>query len=292
MGMWEAVIMKRCLVLLFVFLLTFCALAEESYNLFPDPNQWGISRTKLRGNNNDAYLETEVDGYATFMVKDVVIDGYSMDQYYVFAEPIRNYYGLSSMMYLLQIPRKLSDSKLKDCYNTIVADMETALGKPASNKNNTAYWYDPDFTVRIDIAAYRVYNGSKNKTVGIVFTPPETTVATVSPAPTQRKTMKVSAIATCRDYNHVGNEWSQAFFINGEPAGRTIDLASGDTITVEAVITEEDKKPDIGRRKVEYKVTEQDLKNGFTIEFEVGVRENGGRYSGSEAVWAVVFSFK
>ena len=71
----------------------------------------------------------------------------------------------------------------------------------------------------------------------------------------------------------------------------TVSIAAGDTITVSATITEEDKSPDIGTNSESYTVTQSDLKNGFSIRFKVDVRENKGRYSGSVATWNVTFNF-
>ena len=137
---------------------------------------------------------------------------------------------------------------------------------------------------------------TKNKTVYISFQKPEEIAGTVNGTNANRsksKTMSISASASCNDYNHVGNEWVQRFYVNGEEvwSDSVITLNAGDTITVEAEISEHDKNPDTGIEIVNYIVTEQDLTRGFTISFNVSVTENGGRYSGNTAKWSVVFRF-
>jgi len=106
--------------------------------------------------------------------------------------------------------------------------------------------------------------------------------------------MRVSVSASCGNYNHVGNNWSQDYYINGKSvrSGASVSLKAGDKITVKARITEDDKYPDVGTGEASHTVTEKDLKNGFSIRLTVTVRENKGRYSGSACTWSVTFSFR
>lgn len=114
--------------------------------------------------------------------------------------------------------------------------------------------------------------------------------------------MTVVVEATCDDYNHVGKEWTKEFYINQQiiasylndkllDSVQEILLSAGDTINASAFFTEEDKYPDEGSSGISHDVTQDDLKDGFDIAFDVSVIENGGRYSGCVAIWNVRFSF-
>ena len=146
--------------------------------------------------------------------------------------------------------------------------------------------------MEITVGKFADYNGSKNKAVAIVYTEPSAAPASNSGG-RMSKTMSVSASASCSDYNHIGQEWSQEFYMNGKIIyrGSEITLSPGDTITVSANITEADKDPDDGTGSKSYTVTQADLNNGFTISFNVFVKENGGRYSGNTCIWSVTFRF-
>jgi len=106
--------------------------------------------------------------------------------------------------------------------------------------------------------------------------------------------MTVSVSASCSNYNHVGNEWSQSFAVNGSTvrSGSVVTLQAGDQVTVSARIEEADKRPDVGTGQTSRTVTEADLANGFSLSLDVTVRENGGRYSGNTCMWRVTFSFR
>ena len=106
--------------------------------------------------------------------------------------------------------------------------------------------------------------------------------------------MTVSVSASCSNYNHVGNEWSQSFAVNGSAvrSGSAVTLQAGDQVTVSARIEEADKRPDVGTGQTSRTVTEADLANGFSLSLDVTVRENGGRYSGNTCTWRVTFSFR
>ena len=105
--------------------------------------------------------------------------------------------------------------------------------------------------------------------------------------------MRVSATAECHNYNHVGYRWTKAFQLNGEelkgPSKCT--LTAGDELALSACITETDAFADVGEDSVLKIVTQEELDNGFTVDFTVTVAENRGRYSGYECVWHVTFRF-
>lgn len=291
--------MKRILALvLALLLLGVSGIAEAaSYgvvDLIPDTSQWGYSRTKFKEANGTGFQDIEIGGFKSLYLPAIPVGSYSMDGYYEFASKQGNYYGLSRVIYLLDVSSKVSDANLNKCYKALVADMTEADDSTSSSKTKTVWEYS-DCTMEITIGKFTDINGSKNKTVAIIFTEPAAGATTSSGTSSNgtAQTMHVKASATCSDYNHVGSDWSQEFYINGKKVGKdtTISIAAGDTITVSATITEEDKSPDIGSNSKEYTVTQSDLDSGFSVKFKVDVRENKGRYSGSVATWNVTFSF-
>lgn len=105
--------------------------------------------------------------------------------------------------------------------------------------------------------------------------------------------MTAELSAFTRSNNHIGFSWTQEYFINGEKVNNycRVPLKPGDTVTVSATVTEHDKKPDTGSASATHTVTEQDLMQGFKVEFQVDVAENGGRYKGYISTWNVTFRF-
>ena len=70
-----------------------------------------------------------------------------------------------------------------------------------------------------------------------------------------------------------------------------IAVTAGDEITVKAIVTDNDKSPDVGTNNSKHTVTEKEIKDGFTISFNVKVRENKGRYTGNTATWKISYKF-
>ena len=107
-----------------------------------------------------------------------------------------------------------------------------------------------------------------------------------------RYSVEIRYAAQCDDYNHVGNAWTQAFYVDGEEVdGRvTRTLAAGESLTLETVITDADNSPDIGKDQRTVTLTEDTLTNGTSITATVEVRENRGRYAGNVAVWTVAYT--
>ena len=105
--------------------------------------------------------------------------------------------------------------------------------------------------------------------------------------------LKAAVQATCGDYNHVGDKWTYAYYVNGTKVtdGKSFTFNVGDEVAFKAVITEEDSTPDVGENTVTRVITEKDLQEGFKQRFTVSVTENGGRYNGSTARFTVTFSF-
>ena len=113
-----------------------------------------------------------------------------------------------------------------------------------------------------------------------------------TPLPSKTFTLKITA--KHGSYNHVGSSWTKHYSLNNEEVKNNIKvkLKYGDTITVEAEISQNDSDPDTGWVELTHTVTEEDLKKGFTLTGEVDVEENRGRYSGYSCSWTVAFSFK
>ena len=79
--------------------------------------------------------------------------------------------------------------------------------------------------------------------------------------------------------------------VNGEVARGDYIVSAGEFIKLHAKFVEEDDKPDTGEVTQTYKVTEEDLENGFTVPMELYVKENGGRNSGKRAHFKVEYKF-
>ena len=296
--MKKVLISTIALVLCSLMLIPMMAMAETITDIVPDTDQWGISRTKFKELNGKNYVDIEIGENKSLSGDFKKIDGYLMGSYYEFATPQKNYNGLSRVVYLLDVANKVSDSNLTKCYNALVKDLKQ-YEDPIESTKTDSVWQFQDCTIEIAIGDYSIYNQSEYKTVAIIFSDPnlpeevsgETTGGTA--AGNKSKNMTVSATASCSNYNSVGNEWSKEFYINGSAvkSSSQITVAVGDKVTVKAVITEEDKSPDIGTNSETHTITQSDLDNGFSISFSVDVRENKGRYSGRVATWSVTFRF-
>ena len=104
----------------------------------------------------------------------------------------------------------------------------------------------------------------------------------------------VSISAQMTENNSVGGKWSKEFYLNSEPlrSGSYVLITPGENFSVEAIITENDANPDTGFSSQKYTLTNEMCIDGFTFEDQIGVRENGGRYSGHYAYWTVKITFK
>jgi hypothetical protein len=107
------------------------------------------------------------------------------------------------------------------------------------------------------------------------------------------KKMKVTIACSCSGYNHVGNNWSKYYSINGVKvsSGDSVDLVLGESIVLYSKITEQDKYPDVGSVKENVDITQEFYDNGFSITHKVSVKEDMGRYAGNKAVWTVTYTF-
>ena len=65
----------------------------------------------------------------------------------------------------------------------------------------------------------------------------------------------------------------------------------GETFSAGGWAEDNDSNPDYGRHSETMELTSEMCRKGFTIEGDVDVRENGGRYSGYYAVWHLKMQF-
>lgn len=93
--------------------------------------------------------------------------------------------------------------------------------------------------------------------------------------------------------NHVGNSRSREYSINDKSfSGQTTIYAQvGETITIRAEITENDKRPDWDAAFERYTITQADVEKGFKKLYDLYVMEDSGRYAGNTAHWIVTYAF-
>lgn len=105
--------------------------------------------------------------------------------------------------------------------------------------------------------------------------------------------MKLRASYERDDDNNIGDEWSHSIELDDEKVGweEEIVVSEGESLNCYARFTEEDKYPDVGEASTSYTVTKDDLDEGFDIEMDVYVTENGGRNSGKSAHFVVTYEF-
>lgn len=106
--------------------------------------------------------------------------------------------------------------------------------------------------------------------------------------------VRVSAETLNRGDNRVGHNWHTEIYVNGQKltGARTLSLRPGDEVLIQAVITENDSRPDTGEAETRLSFTEEDLKKGFDAALDVYVTENAGRYSGYTCHWTITFYFR
>lgn len=113
------------------------------------------------------------------------------------------------------------------------------------------------------------------------------------PALAQDQAMLVRITAECYDTNHVGSDYIGYFCIGDLylEDSNLITLSNNNTYLITTEIVDNDSTPDSGRAETEYRVTKNDLKNGFVIEQFLTVVESGGRYSRYSCDWYIRYEF-
>ena len=296
-----------CLTLVLSVVPFMSAAAAEEVGLNPPPEWWGMSRTAFTSAYKDEqFTEIEVDKTKALVLPGIEFTGdLTLDMVFRFAEKEagKSWYGLSEIVYLTPLTgKKFTDSQLKTYFKDLQKILVNQNGKASKTGTDEAVWELDDVTVTLAVKAYRKLNGSSNKTVGVTYTrgaaaadteKTKTSAGTRSARGVKSGALKAAVQVTCNDYNHVGDKWTYAYYVNGTKVtdGKSFTFNVGDEVAFKAVITEEDSTPDVGENTVTRVITEKDLQEGFKQRFTVSVTENGGRYNGSTARFTVTFSF-
>ena len=107
--------------------------------------------------------------------------------------------------------------------------------------------------------------------------------------PVSPQTFRISASISIKSNDHVGNSWSTGFLFNSNPiqSGNTVSIMPGERFSAGGWAEEGDSRPDYGAYTETIELTNEMCKTGFTIDGNVTVTENGGRYSGHSAIWYI-----
>jgi hypothetical protein len=142
-------------------------------------------------------------------------------------------------------------------------------------------------------------NPTPSPTATHVPTPTPTPAATPSPKPAISLPpgsflFNVSFVqAEITSDGRIGSEWTITVQVNGIMLllGQSADLIlkQSDKIVILCTATEQDKKPDVGKKTITLKV--KDLEIGTkSITADVAVVENGGSHKGHKTVWKFTLS--
>jgi hypothetical protein len=87
--------------------------------------------------------------------------------------------------------------------------------------------------------------------------------------------------------DHVGSSWSKGLEFGDATvrSGATVSIMPGESVYVGGWVCEDDSKPDYEDYYEMITATPEICAQGYVIEEDISVYENGGRYSGNEAVW-------
>ncbi len=174
------------------------------------------------------------------------------------------------------------------------SEMIQATIEPETAKNKKITWSSSDTSVAT-VSSNGTVKGISSGTAVITATAVNGVTSeykiTVKQGPA---TFSITAKATLIERNHVGSRWTKEFSIGDKDfSGSTTFTAEvGETVRFSCFITENDSNPDIGSYFERITITEDILKNGYTINENVYVRENGGRYAGNVAEWSLKVTIK
>lgn len=99
--------------------------------------------------------------------------------------------------------------------------------------------------------------------------------------------MKMSASSSRLDDYDIGEEWTYEYKFNDEVLGwkaESFTLSVGQKLSFWAKITEDDDRPDVGAASKTYTVTEEDIIEGFVVNMDLYVTENGERIAGKQLI--------
>ena len=201
-------------------------------------------------------------------------DGYVMSEYLSFLD-LSQFSALSvndSGQDVLQLKEKLQElyffeagAKFSDQYDS---DTETAV-----RAFQAAQGMEETGTATPELQAFLFWGPAKNN------------------LPVRKMTVTIAC--SCSGYNHVGENWSKYYSINGVKvsSGDKVELVLGESMVLYSKITEQDKSPDVGSAKETVEITQVYYDNGFSRTYKITVKEDMGRYAGCKAVWTVTYTF-
>lgn len=169
----------------------------------------------------------------------------------------------------------------------------TAVFTPENTTDRTISWTSSDETV-VTVSPKGIVKAISAGNAIITATTSngvkQTFLVSVAPSP---QAFRISASINMTSNDHVGKNWGTGFTFNGEPLlpGNRISIMPGEVFSVGGWAEEKDSKPDYGAYLETIELTNEMCTNGFTIEGDVDVRENGGRYSGHYAEWHLKIQF-
>jgi len=139
---------------------------EESIlsGIIPEDSIWGIAADDLKQTYDAEYKPCSVDGDEGWSVAKIGVGSYNMDVYYIFGEE-----GLFKIAYILNDSEGMTQSELKQCYQTMVKEMKKTEGEPDSVKKNVSIWKKANMKIEIGSGKMKKYTGLDNPTAGIVF---------------------------------------------------------------------------------------------------------------------------
>jgi len=152
-------------------------------------------------------------------------------------------------------------------------------------------------TTKSGVVWYKIKTekGKEGHVMGDYLSIPETELIEAAQNSPDAQLMNLSIRASCSNYNHVGDNWTQYYEWNGNQVKANEEIqgfiAPDIDLTVYSRIREQESSPDTSMEKTLYTPTAEDAANGFVITQEITVTENSGRYKGNQAHWTVTFTF-
>lgn len=281
--------MKRFLILLLILLLFPLSFAESDYTYFAMQGG-GIRITGYRGKGGALEVPEKIDGKPVISIGENAFEGKNVSVLIlpgsvsdIGMAAFRNCKNLISVILTSEKDLNIGNYAFSGCsaLETVyfAGDIHgLSIGSHAfHNCRSLTGFYLPDSLASLNVSETAFLGAD-------ALSPDAWNIMPVS------RDMSVIIIANNDGNNHVGSNWSWEYYVNGRQVDTYshVTLKPGNTITIKTIFTENDKIPDIGVTTKKYTVTSEDLAKGFTLQFDVNVTENGGRYSGSVCTWHIL----